>query len=90
MENKNFEYKPEENTTPNGGYNFENEEYDKEFAEKWIFGLDDLKEILTVDKDAWLEDFANIKEFYAAKIGDKLPAALQKEYDDQLARLQSL
>ena len=30
MENKNFEYKPEENTTPNGGYNFENEEYDFE------------------------------------------------------------
>ena len=30
MENNNFEYKPEENTAPNGGYNFENEEYDFE------------------------------------------------------------
>ncbi len=63
---------------------------DYEICEGHKFGLDDLKSILTVDKDAWLEDFANIKEFYAAKIGDKLPAALQKEYDDQLARLQSL
>ncbi|MBQ9130864.1 MAG: phosphoenolpyruvate carboxykinase (GTP) [Clostridia bacterium] len=63
---------------------------DYEICEGHKFGLDDLKSILTVDKDAWLEDFANIKEFYAAKIGDKLPAALQKEYDDQLARIQSL
>ena len=63
---------------------------DYEISEGHKFGLDDLKEILTVDKDAWLEDFANIKEFYAAKIGDKLPAALQKEYDEQLARIQSL
>ena len=63
---------------------------DYEICEGHKFGLDDLKSILTVDKDAWLEDFANIEEFYAAKIGDKLPAALQKEYDDQLARLQSL
>ena len=63
---------------------------DYEICEGHKFGLDDLKEILTVDKDAWLEDFANIKEFYAAKIGDKLPAALQKEYDEQLARIQSL
>ena len=63
---------------------------DYEICEGHKFGLEDLKSILTVDKDAWLEDFANIKEFYATKIGDKLPAALQKEYDDQLARLQSL
>ena len=63
---------------------------DYEISEGHKFGLDDLKSILTVDKDAWLEDFANIKEFYATKIGDKLPAALQKEYDDQLARIQSL
>ena len=52
--------------------------------------LDTIKELLTVDKESWLEDVENIKEFYATKIGDKLPAALQKEYDDQLARLQSL
>ena len=63
---------------------------DYEICEGHKFGLEDLKEILTVDKDAWLEDFANIKEFYAAKIGDKLPAALQKEYDEQLARIQSM
>lgn len=63
---------------------------DYEISAGHKFSLDDLKSILTVDKDAWLEDFANIKEFYATKIGDKLPAALQKEYDDELARLQSL
>ena len=36
MENNNFEYKPEENTTPNGGYNFENEEYDFENEAKAV------------------------------------------------------
>ncbi len=63
---------------------------DYEISEGHKFGFEDLKSILTVDKEAWLDDFANIKEFYAAKIGDKLPAALQKEYDDQLARLQNM
>ncbi len=63
---------------------------DYEISAGHKFGLDDLKSILTVDKDAWLEDFANIKEFYANKIGEKLPAALQKEYDEELARLQAM
>ena len=63
---------------------------DYEICEGHKFGLDDLKSILTVDKDAWLEDFENIKEFYATKIGDKLPEALQAEYDAQLARLQNM
>ncbi len=63
---------------------------DYEISKGHKFGMDDLKSILTVDKEAWLEDFANIKEFYANKIGDKLPAALQKEYDEELARLQNM
>ncbi len=63
---------------------------DYEICEGHKFGLDDLQSILTIDKAAWLEDFENIKEFYATKIGDKLPEALQAEYDAQLARLQNM
>ena len=63
---------------------------DYEICEGHKFGLEDLKNILTIDKDAWLEDFENIKDFYANKIGEKLPAALQKEYDEELARIKAL
>ena len=63
---------------------------DYEISAGHKFGLDDLKSILTIDKDAWLEDFENIKDFYATKIGEKLPAALQKEYDEELARIKAL
>jgi phosphoenolpyruvate carboxykinase (GTP) len=48
-----------------------------------IEGLDDvtidtIKELLTIDNASWLEDVANIKEFYA-QVGDRVPAELYDE-----------
>lgn len=49
-----------------------------------IDGLDGItvetvKKLLTVDKELWAEDVANIKEFYS-KLGDKLPTELKEEF----------
>ena len=41
-------------------------------------GMDTLEDLLSVDKAAWLEDVANIKEFYA-QVGDRVPAELKEE-----------
>ncbi len=49
------------------------------------FTLDDLKSILTVEKDYWLEDVKGIKEFYA-KFD---PAKLPQELKDELATLEA-
>ena len=46
--------------------------------------VEDVKALLTIDKDVWLEDVANIKEYFA-QFGDKLP----KEMADQLAKLEA-
>ncbi len=43
-----------------------------------------MKELLSVDKQSWIEDLASIKEFYA-KIGDTMP----KELLDELAVLEA-
>jgi phosphoenolpyruvate carboxykinase (GTP) len=48
-----------------------------------IEGLDDvtidtIRELLTIDNQSWLEDVANIKEFYA-QVGDRVPAELYDE-----------
>jgi phosphoenolpyruvate carboxykinase (GTP) len=56
-----------------------------------VEGLDDfdaaaIANLLTVDKDLWLEEIKGIKEFYA-KFGDKLPAALKTELEKLEARL---
>ena len=55
-----------------------------------IEGLDVSKEtmtdLLTVDKQAWLDDVQNIKEFYGI-IGDRVPAELQDELAALEARL---
>lgn len=40
--------------------------------------LDTIKELLSVDKQSWLDDVANIKEFYA-QIGDRVPEELHEE-----------
>lgn len=52
-----------------------------------IEGLDisreTIRELLTVDKESWKEDIANIKEFYAG-IGDRVP----KEMYEELAKLE--
>ena len=41
-------------------------------------GLDTLEDLLSVDKASWLEDVANIKEFYA-QVGNRVPAELKEE-----------
>ena len=44
----------------------------------------DIKGLLTIDKKVWLEDVANIEEYFA-QFGDKLP----KEMADELAKLKA-
>ena len=55
-----------------------------------IEGLDldnaTLEDLLSVDKPAWLEDIANIKEFYAL-VGERVPAELKEELAALEARL---
>ena len=46
--------------------------------------VDDVKALLTIDKDVWLEDVENIKEYFA-QFGDMLP----KEMADELAKLEA-
>jgi phosphoenolpyruvate carboxykinase (GTP) len=50
------------------------------------FDIEELKKILTVEKDYWKADFENVKEFYA-KFGDSIPAELYAELDAEIARL---
>ena len=50
--------------------------------------LDTIKDLLTVDKASWLEDVANIKEFYA-QVGARVPQALYDELAALEARLQA-
>ena len=52
------------------------------------FGLADLQGILTVEKDYWLEDVENIRQFYA-KIGERMPKELLDELDAMEARLKA-
>ena len=46
--------------------------------------IDTIKDLLTIDRDAWLADVEGIKAFYA-KIGDHVPAVLYEE----LAKLEA-
>lgn len=46
--------------------------------------LDTIKELLTVDKEVWLEDVENIKEYFA-QFGDTLP----QEMADELKKLET-
>ncbi|MBQ4575075.1 MAG: phosphoenolpyruvate carboxykinase (GTP) [Clostridia bacterium] len=48
--------------------------------------IDTIRELLTVDKESWLEDVANIREFYAM-VGDRVPAELYDELAALEARL---
>jgi len=61
------------------------EEMDYTIEEGHKFTIDDLKSILTVEKDYWMEDIAGIKEFYAKFAEEKIPAELKEE----LARLEA-
>ena len=55
-----------------------------------IDGLDldmaTLEDLLSVDKSAWLDDVANIKEFYA-QVGDRVPEELKEELSALETRL---
>ena len=46
--------------------------------------VEDVKALLTIDNEVWLEDVENIKEYFA-QFGDKLP----KEMADELAKLEA-
>ncbi|PKM61920.1 MAG: phosphoenolpyruvate carboxykinase (GTP) [Firmicutes bacterium HGW-Firmicutes-21] len=61
-------------------------ELDYEIENGHKFGIEDLKDILTVEKDYWIEDIKGIEEFYAT-IGDTVPAELHKQLDALKARL---
>ncbi len=49
------------------------------------FNIDDLKSILTIDKDSWIADLDSIKEFYGKFSEGKVP----KEMWDELAKLEA-
>ena len=48
--------------------------------------IDTIKELLSVDKDAWLEDIKNIREFYSL-VGDRVPETMYDELNALEARL---
>ena len=48
--------------------------------------VDTIRDLLTIDKKAWLEDVQNIRAFYA-QVGDSVPQALYDELDALEARL---
>ena len=48
--------------------------------------VDTIKDLLSVDKDLWIEDAKGIEEFYA-KFGSKLPAEMKKQLEDMKTRL---
>jgi len=48
---------------------------DYEYAPGKAFGAEELADILSIDRDIWLEDVKNIDAFYAT-LGEKLPAEL--------------
>ena len=50
--------------------------------------LDTIKELLTVDKESWLEDVENIKAFYA-QVGDRVPQTMYDELAALEARLKA-
>ncbi len=50
--------------------------------------IDTIKELLTVDRSAWLEDVENIKKFYA-QVGNRVPETLYDELAALEARLKA-
>ncbi len=50
--------------------------------------VDTIRELLSVDKASWLEDIANIKEFYK-QVGDRVPTAMYDELAALEARLKA-
>ena len=63
---------------------------DYSICEGHKFTIDDLKSILTVENNYWLEDLeGSVTEFYAKidSIGNTIPCELKKQLADQIARL---
>ena len=50
--------------------------------------LDTIRDLLSVDKESWLEDVANIKDFYA-QVGARVPATMYDELAALEARLKA-
>ncbi len=50
--------------------------------------VDTIRDLLSVDKESWLADIENIKEFYA-QVGDRVPAAMYDELAALEARLKA-
>jgi len=50
--------------------------------------VDTIRELLSVDRESWLADIANIKEFYA-QVGDRVPTAMYDELAALEARLKA-
>ncbi|MBP5271111.1 MAG: phosphoenolpyruvate carboxykinase (GTP), partial [Clostridia bacterium] len=50
--------------------------------------LDTVKGLLSVDRQSWLDDVSNIRDFYAL-VGDRVPAELHKELNELEARLKA-
>ena len=50
--------------------------------------VDTIRELLSVDKESWLADIENIKEFYA-QVGDRVPQAMYDELAALEARLKA-
>ncbi len=50
--------------------------------------VDTIRELLTVDKESWLADIENIKEFYA-QVGQRVPTAMYDELAALEARLKA-
>ena len=57
---------------------------DYEIKQGHKFTIDDLKSILTIDKDSWIADLDSIKEFYGKFSEGKVP----KELWAELAKLE--
>ena len=50
--------------------------------------VDTIRDLVSVDKEAWLADIENIKEFYA-QVGDHVPAEMYEELSALEARLRA-
>ncbi|MCR4963371.1 MAG: phosphoenolpyruvate carboxykinase (GTP) [Firmicutes bacterium] len=87
---KRCENKVDAKETPIGYVPFEDDinltGLDYTISEGHKFGKDDLHDILTIENKYWLEDVANIREFYA-KIGETVPKELRNELDAMEERL---
>jgi phosphoenolpyruvate carboxykinase (GTP) len=50
---------------------------------------EDLKDLISVDKEGWLKELDDVKKNHYPKFGDKLPKELQEQLDSLIARLKA-